>query len=77
MAETNETGSRESGAGSQARQGSHGSSESPSAPLAPGERGSDEQPDTVSLIYIVAGIPAMVAFFILLFILTHLFGLPA
>ena len=33
--------------------------------------------DSVSIAYIVGGIPAMTAFFIVLFILVHLFDIPA
>jgi hypothetical protein len=33
--------------------------------------------DRVALAYILGGIPAMTAFFILLFVLTHLFNIPA
>lgn len=33
--------------------------------------------DLVSLLYIAGGIPAMVGFFVLLFILVHLFDIPA
>lgn len=33
--------------------------------------------DSVSIAYILGGIPAMTAFFILLFILVHLFDIPA
>lgn len=37
----------------------------------------DRQPDGVALLYILGGIPAMTGFFILLFILVHLFDIPA
>ncbi len=33
--------------------------------------------DSVAIAYVVGGIPAMTAFFILLFILVHLFDIPA
>ncbi|CAG0990576.1 hypothetical protein MYXO_02376 [Myxococcaceae bacterium] len=33
--------------------------------------------DSVSIAYIVGGIPAMTAFFVVLFILVHLFDIPA
>jgi hypothetical protein len=43
-----------------------------------GSEGSrDGGPDLVSLLYIVGGIPAMVGFFIGLFVLVHLFDIPA
>lgn len=33
--------------------------------------------DRVSILYVVGGIPAMAGFFILLFVLVHLFDIPA
>jgi hypothetical protein len=33
--------------------------------------------DLVSYLYLFGGIPAMVAFFVILFTLVHLFGIPA
>lgn len=33
--------------------------------------------DSVAIAYVAGGIPAMTAFFILLFILVHLFDIPA
>jgi len=33
--------------------------------------------DGVAYAYVFGGIPAMVAFFIVLFVLVHLFGIPA
>jgi len=38
---------------------------------------SRSQPDKVAIAYILGGIPAMTSFFILLFILVHLFDIPA
>jgi hypothetical protein len=38
---------------------------------------SKDQPDKVAIAYILGGIPAMTAFFIILFILVHLFNIPA
>lgn len=33
--------------------------------------------DVVALLYVIGGIPAMVAFFVLLFVAVKLFGIPA
>lgn len=33
--------------------------------------------DAVSYAYVFGGIPAMVAFFVIIFALVHLFGIPA
>ena len=33
--------------------------------------------DLVSILYVAGGIPAMVAFFVILFVLVHLFDIPA
>lgn len=33
--------------------------------------------DLVAVLYILGGIPAMVAFFVFLFVLVHLFDIPA
>lgn len=38
---------------------------------------SSGQPDRVAIAYVLGGIPAMSAFFIVLFILVHLFDIPA
>jgi hypothetical protein len=33
--------------------------------------------DTVSYLYVLGGIPVMVGFFVFLFVLVHLFNIPA
>ncbi len=40
-------------------------------------KSSSGQPDRVAIAYVIGGIPAMAGFFILLFILVHLFDIPA
>lgn len=38
---------------------------------------SSGQPDRVAILYVLCGIPAMTGFFVLLFVLVHLFDIPA
>lgn len=51
--------------------------EEPAMPATPGETGEPEvRVDSLSVLMVVGGIPAMSAFFVVLFLLTTVFDLP-